>query len=150
MKRMWSKNELKNIADDRVQALVEGGALDNAKPIYCHPLDIRANNTLNTIVMTCLIFNNDPTPFTLSSFKEFLDNLYSQVGNVRIMASGGIHDKTANKTIINSFFYRATVSYGFLGINIADGSQYDYEKNLDAWNYMFADATITDGVNKIN
>ena len=90
MKRMWSKKELNNIADSRVQALVEGGTLDNAKPIYCHPIYWTVTDNSEDIQLTCLIFNNSETPFTVETFIDYVLYLYSLVeSRVSIMASGG-------------------------------------------------------------
>ena len=72
MKRMWSKNELKQQTDARVQALVEGGTLDNAKPLYYHP--IYAIDATVGVIFSCVIINNSPTAYEWETFKAFLES----------------------------------------------------------------------------
>ena len=91
MKRMWSKNELKNIADARVQALVEGGALDNAKPIYCHPINFKFTSSSSRVYfLSCLLFNNDDTPFDASTWYDYVMGLITNY-NAIIMTSGAVY-----------------------------------------------------------
>lgn len=122
---------------------------NNVKPIYCHPIEIRANNSLVNICVTMLIFTNNSTPFTLNTFKQWLDDLYNAVGVTRILCSGGCLLKSNNTMICTSFLYEATISYGFVGMT-PSGTIYDIEKNKESWNDLFENAILNDGVNKIN
>ena len=150
MKRMWSKNELKDQADARVKALVEGGTLENAKPIYCHPITIQCNGETIKCRLTCLIFNNDSTPFTLDSFKAYVDALYASVSDtIRIMMSGA-YNVVGTKIIIASHFSRGAPdsSYSINGLKETSGSLDNYN---NVFNVVFPEGTtLTDGVNKIN
>ena len=96
-----------------------------------------------------LIFNNDATPFTLASFKTWLDDLNTRVGVVRIMVSGGALIKATSKVLTLSFLYEDEINYyGLLGVNTSTGDVEDiYQADF---NTIFSGATLNDGVNKIN
>ena len=72
MRRMFSLKQLQEIADARVEALVEGGTLDNAKPLYFHPITIYNNQTDNQYSLTMIIINNDSNAFTRTSLKSYI------------------------------------------------------------------------------
>ena len=77
MRRMYSLNQLEEIANARVKALVEGGTLSNAKPIYWHTIYFQRGGSAETssfgrMFGTLLVLNNSPTPITLTSFIELL------------------------------------------------------------------------------
>ena len=151
MRRMYSLEQLKNVADSRVQALVEGGTLDNAKPIYCHPISILDTNGAEPKRLTCLIFNNDNTPFTLTSLKKFIDDLAVATTNKgRIMVSGGVKVSATNVCIASYITKGGDSVYYITGINAIDGST-SILGDAD-FNVVFPSGTTTldDGVNKIN
>ena len=95
MKRMWSKGQVKNLSKE----VIESGLVENAKPIYCHPLDI---NFTSGSRVGCLIFNNDPTPFTSSTFADYIEELYAKIGSIiRIITTGVL--------VISNTIYPATI-----------------------------------------
>ena len=144
MKRMWSRNELKQQADSRVKDLVEGGTLENAKPVYCHPIYcsfVRDNDTLFTF--TCLIFNNDATSFTKATFLQWCIDLFIVYSNASVMASGyvkGLPISRIKKHPDNPDTYIALESVN------SNGDDNDY---WSIWGFP-EDAVFYDGVNKIN
>lgn len=78
----------------QVQAkeLIESGEVDNAKPIYCHPIQLVSNVVGKWYRLTFLVFNNDSTPFTYDTFKQWLFNLYAEIGEtISIVSSGSFH-----------------------------------------------------------
>ena len=127
-----------------VEDLVEGGTLDNAKPIYCHPVSF--TNETAKFRMTALIFNNDPTPFTITSFKEWIDNLYQQIqDNIRIMITGGY--KHGSLIMITSWLFYNGTNYGIAGLSTTG----EVDVYSSSYNSLFPEGTtFTDGVNKIN
>lgn len=151
MKRMWSRNELKIISKE----VIESGAVDNAKPIYCHPINIGIEDGSVQANMTMLIFNNDSTPFTFETFNQWLSNLADLITNARIMVSGYL--------LLNSIFYPITMLYGN---NNADGERQivvrgsaftggaiNKSYTIAQWEALDTDSKIkyfNDGVNKIN
>ena len=82
----FNKKEVESIAKD----VIKSGLVENAKPIYVHPITILGSGPSASNRLTCLIFNNDDTPFTKESFISFVKALSQQVeGNIsRIMTSG--------------------------------------------------------------
>ena len=145
MRRMYSENQLDSIIKEQV----EGGTLENAKPIYCHPIQITFID--NKGLITMLIFNNDATPFTASTFIDWLDNLYQEVGDyIRIMTSGAIIGTNSNALCPACYLVRRTSSlpYGVLGVK-SDGSADSYDF-LDKATFIASCSTFNDGVNKIN
>lgn len=126
------------------KSTIEGGTLDNAKPIYCHPITIIKPNTYR---LTALIFNNSVTALTLSTFKDFIDNLYTSVGsNARVMLSGAYN--TGNGVIIASFIGKSDAGYSVYGLDTSGNDKYVTNADFDQ---IFANDTVfVDGVNKIN
>ena len=157
MRRMFSLKQLQEIADARVEALVEGGQLDNAKPIYCHPISIIRNNINgNSFRITALIFNNDDTPFTLATFKEWFDNLVETTeSRARLLCTGGVSlsnfppDETPEPIVVSSFDKATNGLYGFYGMALSGSIGTAYRS--DIWTDIFPEGIeFVDGVNKIN
>ena len=140
MRRMYSENQLDSIIKEQV----EGGTLSNAKPIYCHPINIGYGSWF----ITMLIFNNDPTPFTFQTFTNWLLELKQKVSIVRIMTSG--------YTIIDNTYYPASYLSAFatdtIGI-ICEPTLMGNPKSVTyteaEWNNI-TPTIFVDGVNKIN
>ena len=151
MKRMWSRNELLRMNDAQIRTLIESGEIDNAKPIYCHPILVRY--AVEKLMLTCLIFNNDSTPFTLDTFKAWLDDVADNVpdGVARVMVSGSYTYGLTEKTAIASYLYKikASSEYGIGGI-IADGSGEAFVQSTNFNSVIKAESNFYDGVNKIN
>lgn len=139
--------------DSRVEALVEGGTLDNAKPIYCHPILIRKSNL--SLMLTCLIFNNSPTEFNLTTFKQWIDDTTNSLpdnATLRIMISGSF--VADNKLAIASYFYKlkSNGQYGLGGQCVSENAtagEAFVQSNI--FNDVIpSDSSFYDGVNKIN
>ena len=149
MKRMWDKKALQGSTAQIVETMVESGELDNAKPIFCHPINLTIiTDANNYATLTMLIFNNDETAFTWATFNTWLNSLVADVTNARIMISGSIcisgSVSPANYIYANDSTRQivAIPSYAPLaGINIS------YDKAT--WEAL-TPAQFTDGVNKIN
>lgn len=152
MRKMFSENQIKKMAGDVAVSVIESGEVENAKPIYCHPVTW-GDKVTGTFAfqVTMLIFNNDPTPFTYTSFVEWVKKL-SKDNNIpaRIMATGYYKDTP------NSYIY--PVSYLYVDERdetspkvyqlIVSASQVEnivFDVNLASQPYQFSD-----GVNKIN
>lgn len=123
---------------------------DIPKKIYCHPITISNSTNVNIISkMTCLIFNNDPTPFTKTTFRTYLDNLYNQIGDtVRIMTSGAFTDSN-NKISIACYLAKTSSAYTLVGFAV-DGtfsSFRDFSTEQDFEDFIVG---FNDGVNVIN
>lgn len=147
MRRMFSLKQLEEIANARVKALVEGGTLENAKPIYCHPVNLVKTSGDNRFILTMLIFNNDGTAFTLATWKTWLDNLATSLGgSVTIMCSG-YYKNSDNEITSASYIYKSSNSYG---LNGGKYNELAFQDIYGSWENMFEGATLSDNVNKIN
>ena len=76
MRRMFSLKQLQEIADARVESLVEGGTLDNAKPIYEHIVSLQADSgSYPHTKITLVLFRNNDTPITKTNIAEVLTDI---------------------------------------------------------------------------
>ena len=95
-----------------------------------------------------LIFNNDPTPFTLEALQTFIHNI-GGVNNGKLMVSGAYYNGDSQEIIITSYLtYRPDEYYYLSGIDSSNGNAiYKRGTTLQA---IFATTDIEDGVNDIN
>ena len=117
--------------------LVEGGTLDNAKPIYCHPITLQfTSGTYNLTKLIILIFNNSQTALTATTFLSLINSF---VG--RISVNGYLVKE--EKTYITTFI---SPQRNLLGL--ASDMTYISEPISD----ILADVNLVfnDDVNKIN
>lgn len=97
MRRMYSLNQLKEIADARIQALVEGGTLENAKPLYFHPIVV--NDSVNKVSIALIIIDNVSTPYnTWSKVKAKMLSIAHEINDTaRFPATGSFYSDTSLK-----------------------------------------------------
>lgn len=110
----------------------------NSKPIYIHPLHLFISNVMR---ITCLIFNNDSTPFTWYTFKSWLLQAGSESSLIKIMASGAF--KSGDNIAIASYIVGAGTQIQAIGVSVAG----DFNYSLELTNLTIS---LEDGVNKIN
>ena len=153
MRRMYSLEQLKNIADQRVQALVEGGTLSNAKPIYWHTIYFQRGGTAETstfgrIFGTMIILNNNPTPLTLTAFLDML-KISGFVGIV----FNGEHDSTGASNLENMAnniqYLTQNDNYSFRCVYRNKTTNVESHENLSISDGAFSRFEDL-GVNKIN
>jgi hypothetical protein len=132
---------------DTVQTSDEIYSIENAKPIYFHPISIQSAN--DKYRLSCVILNNSPTPFTMDTFKAFVDSLYAGVGNdARVIVSGGYYDSERGLYLCSVLFTNGT-GYGLAGID-SNGDITPLFSYV-TWAAIFKGTpSIYDGVNKIN
>ena len=70
MRRMYSEKQLEEIAGAKTTELVEGGTLENAKPVYCHPILFYNAEAKYRLMM--LVMNNDSSAFTLETLFDYI------------------------------------------------------------------------------
>lgn len=153
MRRMFSLEQLKGIADARVQALVEGGTLENAKPIYFHPLTFYTSAdgvviSTSTYVMfgSATILNN-----TEATLAGSLVELYSYVISKfnRLNVSMIIYDKTLEISIhVVQLYFNDTGIY-VIGYD-STGTRIDENNNVINLYPVRSSINILDSANKIN
>lgn len=171
MKRMWSRNELRNIiralvqsgedftfggdvsisGDLSVTGSINGEENPSVKPIYCHPINFEPKPGYpgtNNIRPMLFIFNNDATKITtIAQLKAIIESW--GLNYAYILLTGG--SKINDKVLINRGLYVAktgdTFQYYLTG-TYADGS---YSGGIDISSELNDDYySIDDGVNKIN
>ena len=143
---MFSLEQLKGIADARVQALVEGGTLDNAKPIYYHPIYFADQNW--NAIMCVTILDNNPTAYTKSTFIAKVEELCDAGALIQVL-QGGIRKQNTDNYDMPLLIEKNAGSpsgYRFFVITSNDFDlTYDFEAVMDEVSTNFVD-----GVNKIN
>ena len=149
MRKMFSQKQIEEMISEgsaeKVEELVEGGALDNAKPIYCHPITLELTATYYKLRLTCLIFNNDSTEFTWASFKEFLATF-----NGRIMITGAVTD-IQNSFVVIASQLRVTGSAIYVYGLTTTGDVADANTNtINLLESAFNSISLIDNVNKVN
>ena len=145
MRRMFSEKQIKDLADARVESLVEGGTLDNAKPIYWHTIKLIRSGVegLSSYLIYLIILNNNPNAMTDSEVQNAIktEGFVAIPHNSRLSTDAGatkfIYDITRVAYKDNATFY---VDY------------YDSDGSLiTEYTLGFSSSTINDlGVNKIN
>lgn len=131
---------------DIVQTSDEVYDVANAKPIYCHPIFCSFYRQVDeeVVTFTCLIFNNSPTVFTKDTFLTWAINLFNEIPNASIMASGYKGLRPASRLKKHPTSPTDSVAIEVVTTD-ASGNDY-YSVNLND----MATATFIDGVNKIN
>ena len=122
----------------------------SVKKIYCHPIQL--NNKADSSAkfrLTCLIFNNSNTPFTLATFKDFIDTLKTATsGTGALMLSGAYYDGTKT-VIVSRILKNLTDTYSIGGLDTNGNSNSVYNNDFDELlGETFTE--IYDGVNPIN
>lgn len=115
-------------------------SVDNAKPIYCHPINV-ADDGLSLCRFNFLIFDNRAEPYTKSEIIAKLKSIMDVDGV--ILANGMVIVEGSRMVVYQIAKY--TSYYGIYASNFDNGSVLD----LDT---LFNNAlvSVNDGVNKIN
>ena len=139
---VWTYN-----SEDKSPIDIASGNIPNAKPIYCHPITVeyKANNNSLYFYFTCLIFNNDETPFTWPTFYDYVDYLTGEF-NASIMASGGIKATGVDMIVATCLRRSNALKPAIYGMSINGIKDYYSMDKTPASTTI----TFTDGVNKIN
>ena len=152
MRRMYSLKQLKAIANAQAQQLIESGLVENAKPLYFHPITLLQSGNSTIQWFCCLIIlNNSAEPIDSfdklkAEFDRIFDSLPEGINYARFPCTG---------TFSNAD------SWAILGAIEVTGKDDDKRKftgrngssnntiNL-AFSTMDYPARVFDGVNKIN
>ena len=143
---MYSENELIKLIQKVGADIIESGEVENAKPIYCHPVYLKYSRSDSSIVeITMLIFNNNATAFTKDTFITWATQLFNNTPDAKILTSGFIgvspvccfkKSETNPDTAFNLIRTSTTTASGTTPVNFSE---------------IRDETTIfEDGVNKIN
>ena len=148
MRRMYSKEQLERIADSEVKKLVEGGTLDNAKSIYCHPISIDGKRSDNSVIhVSLLIFDNSNEEYnTGTKLKDKINSILAINESAIFPITGAIYYAVGSALHIAQKISKYSGETYFLTIR-PDGTQGNFGISdfVDSENVV-----IYDGVNKIN
>lgn len=134
--------------DDNIESiatdLIEGGTIENAKPIYCHPITLyKHSGSYPQYILSMLIFDNNPTAYTKTTLKQLLQSF---VG--RVLVSGSYLTATA---YLSPSFISAQENALYLVGTDTEGNPHDDVNNPIDFSTLIDDATYyADAVNKIN
>lgn len=107
-------DKLKNKVNEVIDEVNDG----SIKKIYCHPVYLYRDETAYGMDLTFLIFTNDSTPFTLATFKTWIDENLPSEGT---LLCAGYYRKGTTIIVSTSFVYKAisdsTTTYGICGCN---------------------------------
>lgn len=127
--------------EDVAQDLIEGGTIDNAKPIYIHPIVLYKSGNLN---LSLFIFDNSPEPYdTLAKVVDFAKNVAIAIGGNSNFPASGCYNYDGDFLIAGHIFATDGGSMSVSGMK-SDGTQASFR--LDNKTGISA----IDGVNKIN
>ena len=150
MRRMFSKNQITQIADQEVTSLVEGGTLENAKPIYQHTITILGNGSNpsgGTTRLALHIFDNSETAYTKTTILAKLKEIEN------CLATGLFDDINGSVKVIVSYLTKLTNDKIYaLGNNLDDGSRYiqNLETSYSIDDLLGSTAGFNDKVIKMN
>ena len=74
MRRMFDEKEIKALGTEGAVAEIAGGNVENAKPIYFHPIWVR-DNVNNISQFTMIILDNSSTTYNWTRIVAFLNSL---------------------------------------------------------------------------
>lgn len=151
-----SNTILNILIGDNDSVIGEYYTLDNSsnKKIYCHPVHILGNDTSSHLSISCLIFNNNETPFTFTTFIKYIKDLYGVVGETINIVATGLTLRTndglsnGNACIVSRIYCPSAtlVQVGGLDVDGAINGVYSLEATFNS----IEGAIFTDGVNAIN
>lgn len=108
MKRMWSKSELLRMDDAQIRALIESGEIENAKPIYCHPIVIENQRSDRyTMALCMLLFDNNSDSYTPDNYDPttLIAHLKAFSTGARILLTGSVYDKVNQVNVVANQLY---------------------------------------------
>ena len=144
-----SEDKTPNLLDAQtendVKALVEGGTLENAKPIYYHPIYcvIGVEGTYNKLVFQCAILDNNSTAYTNTTLIQKLKDLMD-VG--AIINVNGYYKDSNNEYADVMVLYKSGASYTSDTFKPTATGTFSFSQLLEE----ATDISVVDGVNKIN
>ncbi len=132
------------LIDDNIKNIIESGNVENAKPIYWHSIELkRIDNNVLIYLAEFIILNNDPTPFTLATFKTWLNAHPEAI----IQVTQG-YDSSQSDNIVNTIQQNPEYENQMIVSSISPSTG---EVTTQSWTYNASGSTLSDnGVNKIN
>ena len=136
MRRMYSENQLEEVS----KKVIESGQVDNAKPLYYHPI-----NCWGTDIGSCsfLIINNDESAYdTKAKIKNAIKN-FARVSPI----TGAI--KASGNVLIVAYAYAQGNKHNCMGV-FQNGTVESGENSIALEDFIDSCTSVSDGINKIN
>lgn len=120
-----------------VEALIEGGTIENAKPLYFHPIVLVIDTSAIKASLYLMLINNDPEAYdTYTKVKTALFSIVEGLGETaRIGFTGGVYEGTqlftpshcdvTTSNVINLYGIYADGTRGFVNITQLTFQAYD-------------------------
>ena len=142
MKRMYSEEELQEI----IKTLIESGTIENAKPIYFHPVRFSIVGSLGSqpvrvVNGSVVILNNSPDAF--DSFDKFRAYLYNGGERIDIVCSVIFYDDNA---VYKGQILGLTGNPSSIGVTYTFDGTATYSNALNSFEFTIVD----DKVKRIN
>ena len=148
MRRMFSLKQLQEIADNRVKALVEGGTLSNAKPLYYHGIEVyKYESSVLTYQLTFVIIDNSPTLYTWTRFKEWLSSIPA---DVFVNANGFFNVDSAGIVNMSGMYHPKDTQTIHITGNDKDCTYISIEKSYTDLDSIIGTGEFHDRCNKLN
>ena len=148
MRRMFSLKQLQEIADNEVKSLVEGGTLNNAKPLYYHAIECYQYSGRNLLYqLTFVIIDNSPTLYTWTRFKEWLLSIPTAV----LVNTNGFYNYNS-EGIVNmaGLFHPKDTESIYITGNDKDCTYISISKSFTELDSIFGTGEFFDRCNKLN
>ena len=136
--------------DSLIAKVIETGTIENAKPLYFHPVVIGQSGAQNALQCSVIILNNDDTAFTSwDSIKAYMTSIAVSINAIARFPATGVCRNNDQDVIILSHFDVYTTGQVYVQGTKTDGTLVAGTA-LNVAPYSIADSNIHDGINKVN
>ena len=141
MRRMYSEGQLEGLIKEQV----EGGTLENAKPMYFHPVVLVKSTTPNKCQLTFTIINNNSEAYdTFAKLKAYMVSVAEAINSTaRFVCNGSIVNDDSVFIIANCLDVTKAGRMTIQGQDATGGFVTCYIEEITF-------SAVADGVNKIN
>lgn len=122
--------------------LFETGEVENAKPIYCHPITMYLNSENAKYLVSCMILSPKSTAYTKDELKDLVRNFTG-----RLLCTGSYQNSTVGYVAVTCVNSRED---GLWLIGWNTSGTYIGEGNINFAHVIDYSTSFTDDINKIN
>ena len=153
MRRMFSEKQIEDLISllgaEVAQEIIESGEVENAKPIYCHPIRIDSDDTDTSIEyrihVALLIFDNSNEEYnTYEKLLSKLQSIFATNSSAVFPITGGLYNAVGYALHIAQMIVLDGTNIQIKTVRGNDGTQGYFGIS------NFSSASFYDGVNKIN
>ena len=129
------------LVNDNIKNIIESGEVDNAKPIYCHPI-VLYNAGDQVWMISCLIFNQKAEAFTKETLITYLKTFTG-----RLVVTGSYDSASTGFVVVSSVNNR---NDGIWLLGWTPSDSYISEGIVNFETVITNSSSFNDAVNKIN